>query len=217
MWGLQAPPRRVACGEGRPWRPRVSRHRPPSLPKRVSPPPAPGPRGLGPLRAEAKALPSCLQRMPPWGHQVLPWKEGSSLETPPCCVPQGLGRAPGWSPADHGGFQNHCPALSQVLGMHSAWGPGLFFFFFACLSASLGLASHHREKPLPLNLRNASSAGPGISIRFPQPLLSLRGALESTFPTPEEACPRGLSPTVCSVSTAEGSAFLFVWSLQIIF
>ena len=146
VWGLQAPPRRVACGEGRPWRPRVSRHRPPSLPKRVSPPPAPGPRGLGPLRAEAKALPSCLQRMPPWGHQVLPWKEGSSLETPPCCVPQGLGRAPGWSPADHGGFQNHCPALSQVLGMHSAWGPGLFFFFFClpqCFSGS-GFSSQRK-------------------------------------------------------------------------
>ena len=36
------------------------------------------------------------------------------------------------------------------------------------------------------------------------------------FPTPEEACPRGPSPTVCSVSIAEGSAFLFVLSLQLL-
>lgn len=125
----------------------------------------------------------------------------------PGCVPQGLGRA--W-----GVFPELLPCPFPGSGNAPSLEP--WPFYLACLSASLGLASHHGEKPLPLNLRNARSPGPGICIRFPQPLLSLRGALESMFPTPEEACPRGRSPTVCSSSITEGSAFLFVPSLQIL-
>lgn len=177
-------------------------------PKAVSPPPAlpaawfwpPGCGGQGPAQ------------LPPKDASL--WASGAALvgagplwRLRPGCVPQGLGRAWGAFPE---------PLLCPFPGSASAPSLGPGPFYLPRLSASLGLASHHREKPLPLNLRNASSAGPGISIRFPQPLLSLRGALESMFPTPEEACPRGPSPTVCSVSIAEGSAFLFVLSLQIL-
>lgn len=110
----------------------------------------PGLRVSGPVGAESKALPNCLQRKPHWGaplsgirscpgrRQVPLWRLCSGG------VPKGLDRAwAGPQQATRSRDQLSCPFPAS--GMCSVRGPD----FFTRLSASVGLAAQHREKPLP--------------------------------------------------------------------